>query len=124
MEGQAAQALVEPRRLGLRRDRRRTRRNALRRHVERLSGRIGQSELLKGIRGDGHERQWLSAIRDGGQTDSNFAVSGPLTELLMLGNVATLVGRPFTYDPVTGTVLDNEAAQAALHQEYREGWTL
>ncbi|HYW79969.1 MAG TPA: hypothetical protein VE890_10360, partial [Thermoguttaceae bacterium] len=85
---------------------------------------LGESELLKGIRGDGHERQWLNAIRDGGQTASNFAVSGPLTELLMLGNIATLVGRPFTYDPVTGTVMDNDIAQAALHQEYRQGWTL
>jgi hypothetical protein len=42
----------------------------------------------------------------------------------MLGNVATLVNEPFTYDPVTGTVIDNDAAQVALHQEYRKGWTL
>jgi hypothetical protein len=85
---------------------------------------LGEAELLKEIRGEGHERQWLKAIRGEGETASSFAVSGPLNEFLMLGNVATLVGQPFTYDPVTGTVLDNEAAQAALHQEYREGWAL
>jgi hypothetical protein len=43
---------------------------------------------------------------------------------LMLGNVATLIGQAFTYDPVTGQVFDKDAAQAALHQEYRQGWTL
>ena len=42
----------------------------------------------------------------------------------MLGNVATQIGRPFTYDPVTGNVLDDNAAQAAWHQEDRRGWTL
>jgi hypothetical protein len=85
---------------------------------------LGESELLKDVRGEGHERQWLNAIRGDGETASNFAVSGPLTELLMLGNVATLVGQPFSYDPVAGTVLDNDAAQAALNQPYREGWSL
>jgi len=85
---------------------------------------LGEAEMLKEIRGDGHERQWLGAIRGHGETVSNFGISGPLTEFLMLGNVATLIGQPLTYDPVTGEVLDNEAAQAALHQEYRQGWTL
>ena len=85
---------------------------------------LADADILKDIRGEGHERQWLSAIRGDGETASGFAVSGPLTEFLMLGNVATLIGRPFTYDPVTGQVLDNDAAQAALHQEYRPGWTL
>jgi hypothetical protein len=85
---------------------------------------LGESELLKDIRGEGHERQWLRAIRGEGETVSNFTVSGPLNEFLMLGNVATLVGQPFTYDPVTGKVVDNEAAQAAPHQDYRDGWML
>jgi hypothetical protein len=85
---------------------------------------LADADLLKEIRGDGHERQWLRAIRGECETVSNFAVSGPLNEFLMLGNVATLVGQPFTYDPVTGTVLDHEVAQAALHREYRKGWSL
>ncbi len=85
---------------------------------------LGEAELLDEVRGDGHERQWLGAIRGRGKTASDFAISGPLTEFLMLGNVATLVGQPFTYDPVTGKALDNEAAQAALYQEYRQEWTL
>jgi hypothetical protein len=85
---------------------------------------LGEDERLEEIRGTGHERQWLEAIRGEGETDSDFAISGPLTEFLMLGNVATLVGQPFTYDPVTGMALDNDAAQTALHEEYRQGWTL
>ncbi len=85
---------------------------------------LGEADILKQIRGDGHESQWLKAIRGEGKTASSFEISGPLNEFLMLGNVATKVGQPFTYDPVSGTVLDNEDAQAALHQEYRHGWTL
>lgn len=86
---------------------------------------LGQASLLNQVGdGGGHERQWLEAIRGRGETASSFKVSGPLTEFLMLGNVATRTGQPFTYDPVTGTVSDNEAAQAALHQEYRAGWVL
>jgi hypothetical protein len=85
---------------------------------------LGEAELLNEVRGDGHERQWLGAIRGRGETVSNFAISEPLTEFLMLSNVASLIGQPFTYGPVTGDVLDNDDAQAGLHQEYRQGWTL
>jgi len=85
---------------------------------------LAKADALKGIRGEGHEQQWIKAIRGQSKTVSNFDVSGPLTELLMLGNVATLVGEPLTYDPVTGTVLDHPAAQAALHTPYRKGWSL
>jgi hypothetical protein len=85
---------------------------------------LAEAEVLKAVRGEGHETQWIKAIRGESRTVSNFDVSGPLTEFLMLGNVATLVGEPFTYDPVTGTVLDNAAAQAALSSEYRAGWSL
>ena len=85
---------------------------------------LADAELLKNVSGDGHERQWLNAIRGKGQTVSGFDVSGPLNEFLMLGNVATLVGQPFTFDPVTGEVSDNDAARAALSQDYRDGWSL
>lgn len=85
---------------------------------------LAEADILQDVRGDGHERQWINAIRGNGETVSNFAISGPLTEFLMLGNVATLCGAPFSYDPVCGRVLDNEIAEAALHQEYRQGWTL
>lgn len=79
---------------------------------------------IQGIRGMGHEEEWLAGCRGQGQTWSNFVHAGAFNEFLMLGNVATKVGEPFTFDPVTGRVLDNDAAQAALHTDYRDGWSL
>lgn len=79
---------------------------------------------IQGVRGMGHEEEWLAACRGQGQTWSNFIHAGAFNEFLMLGNVATKVGEPFTFDPVAGRVLDNDAAQAALHTEYRDGWSL
>jgi len=86
---------------------------------------LAETDVVRNAGGSrGHEAQWLDACRGKGQTASDFRYSGPFNEMLTLGNVATLVGEPFTYDPVTGKVLDNDAAQAALHQEYRQGWSL
>jgi hypothetical protein len=42
----------------------------------------------------------------------------------MLGNVATLLGRPIEYDPRTGTCPADDQATAALDLVHREGWTL
>ena len=55
---------------------------------------------------------------------SNFAFASHEIETLMLGNVATLLGRPFEYDPITGTCPGDDKATAALDREHREGWTL
>ena len=42
----------------------------------------------------------------------------------MLGNVATMLGRPIEYDPITGTCPGDDQATAALDREHREGWKL
>lgn len=56
---------------------------------------------------------------------SHFGYSGPLTEFLMLGNVATLFPeRELEYDPVSGRVRNDAEADAALFRDYRKGWQL
>jgi len=37
---------------------------------------------------NGHEKNWLDAIRTHGQATSNFDYAGPFTEVVLLGNVA------------------------------------
>jgi hypothetical protein len=72
-----------------------------------------------------HEREWFDAIRGKlKQPFSNFDIASRQIEMLMLGNVATLLGRPIEYDPLTGTCPNDEVATAALDLEHREGWTL
>ena len=55
---------------------------------------------------------------------SGFDYAGPLNEFLQLGNVATLFEGPIEYDPLAGKIVNNKAANQALHREYREGWSL
>jgi hypothetical protein len=72
-----------------------------------------------------HEREWLDAIRGrGSETMSNFEYAGRQIEILMLGNVATMMGREIEYDPIAGVCVGDDEATAALDREHREGWAL
>jgi hypothetical protein len=73
-------------------------------------------------RSPGHEREWLDACRGGRQAVSNFDYSGPLEELLLLGNVATQLEGTLEFDPAECKVLGNAEADRALRREYRKGW--
>jgi hypothetical protein len=72
----------------------------------------------------GHEQEWLAACRGGPAAMSNFDYSGPLTEFVLLGNVATLFGQSIEYYPATMKVTNLTEANAALKREYRDGWSL
>jgi hypothetical protein len=72
----------------------------------------------------GHEREWLEACRGGPDTMSNFNYADPLTEFVLLGNIATLVGETIEFDPLEMKVVNNLRANAALEREYRHGWSL
>jgi hypothetical protein len=71
-------------------------------------------------------RDWIDACRgERPQIIANFENGGPLSELLMLGNIATLFPEEtLTYDPALGRITDKAEANAFLGREYREGWTL
>jgi hypothetical protein len=75
-------------------------------------------------RSNGHHREWVDACKGHGKTFSGFEIGGPLTELMQLINVASLVEGPFEYDPLTGKVLNSDKANELLHRPYRQGWTL
>lgn len=72
----------------------------------------------------GHEREWLDACKGGPAPMSSFEYADPLAEFVLLGNVATLVGETIEFDPLEMKVLNNPRADAALHREYRQGWSL
>jgi hypothetical protein len=82
----------------------------------------GPAESLP--RANGHHREWVDACKGRGKTFSPFEMGGPLTELLQLANLATLVEGPIEYDTVTGRVLNSARADQLVHREYRKGWTL
>ncbi len=72
----------------------------------------------------GHHREWVEACKGNGKTFSPFEIGGPLTELMQLVNLATLVQGPIEYDAISGRVLNSKLAQQLVHREYRKGWTL
>ncbi len=79
----------------------------------------------------GHHKEWTDACKGGAPAGSNFDWAGPLTETVLLGNIAlrpelreTLSYRPLEFDPVNLRFTNLPEADRFLHYEYREGWEL
>lgn len=75
-------------------------------------------------RSRGHEREWLGACRGGPSAMSNFNYAGPLTEFVLLGNVATQFDQKIEFDPLAMKIVNSAEADRALRREYRQGWSL
>jgi len=78
-------------------------------------------------RSPGHYREWIEGIKAGdpSRAKSNFEVAGPLTELILLGCIATRAGSGVRigWDPAT-LKTGNAEVDAHVHHDYRKGWTL
>ncbi|MET4665746.1 Gfo/Idh/MocA family oxidoreductase [Sphingomonas sp. PvP056] len=73
---------------------------------------------------DGHEMNWIAAIRGEAKASSPFADAVTLNETMLLGMVAMRAGQPIRYDGQTGQVTNLPEANQFLDRQYREGWTL
>jgi len=51
-------------------------------------------------------------------------MGGPLTEVMQLTNLASLVEGPLEYDIISGRILNSERANQLIHRPYRAGWTI
>ena len=79
----------------------------------------------------GHEQEWINACKGGPAAGSDFEWAGPLTETVLLGNIAlrkelreTLSGTLLKFDPEKFSFPDLPEADKFLHTTYREGWSL
>jgi hypothetical protein len=80
---------------------------------------------VKYPRTEGVYKEWIAAAKAGGQPGSNFAGhSGPLTEMVLLGNLAVRLARPIELDPATGAVRSPEVPAELVTPVYRSGWAL
>ncbi|MFH1941721.1 MAG: Gfo/Idh/MocA family oxidoreductase, partial [bacterium] len=80
-------------------------------------------------RSPGIAEEWIEACKkkDPKLASTNFEYSGPLTETMMLGNVAVRMQEKNTellYDGTKGEFTNIPEANELLHMEYRDGWTL
>jgi predicted dehydrogenase len=79
----------------------------------------------------GHYEEWINACKGGDPAGSNFDWAGPLTEVVLLGNIALRVEMrefvsrtDFMWDPEKFEITNVPEANQFLHVEYREGWSL
>jgi len=74
---------------------------------------------------DGHERDWARACKGGEPASSNFDHSGPLTETVVMGNLAIRnPGMKLDWDGQNMKVTNLPEANEYVHRQYREGWRL
>ncbi len=74
---------------------------------------------------DGVFGEWFQACKAGQPAGSDFVRhSGPLTEMLLLGNLAVRSGRDLEIDPRTGDVVNVPIPAEYINPTYRAGWRL
>ena len=72
-----------------------------------------------------HEQDWINAVKNGTKANANFDYSGPLTEAVLLGNIAKkFPDRILKYDAGNMKITNDEEANKYISREYRQGWTL
>jgi predicted dehydrogenase len=76
-------------------------------------------------RSPGHFTEWVNAIRGGPAPVSNFPnYAGPLTETILLGNLAVWAGKKVEWDPQTLKPKNAPEVEQIVHPEFRKGWSL
>jgi hypothetical protein len=78
--------------------------------------------ILGGI--NGHEMNFIRAIRGEEKISCPFEYAVPLNETMILGIVALKADAPIEYDGVAGRVTNNADANQYLTRQYRKGWEL
>ena len=74
---------------------------------------------------EGHEKDWVRACKGGEPASSNFDYSGPLSEMVLMGNLAVrFPNRRLLWDGDNMKVTNDPLANAAVRRLCREGWAL
>ena len=82
-----------------------------------------------------HQRSWIEAIKGGATPSSNFDYAGPLTEMVLMGNLAlrSLTIREngeytgyqrLQWDGNNMQITNYAPANQFVRREYRRGWSL
>jgi hypothetical protein len=75
-------------------------------------------------RTEGVYAEWSEACKTGGRAGSDFAEhAGPLTEMVLLGNLAVQTAKVLEIDPSSGSVINTTIPEELIKPAYREGWS-
>ena len=94
---------------------------------ERMAALPKTPQTIERIRGgmDGHEKDWVRACKGGKPASSNFDYSGPLSEMVLMGNLAVrFPNQQLLWDGEQMQVKNHKDANAYVRRKYREGWVL
>lgn len=76
------------------------------------------------VKAANHYLQWVDAARGIGKTSAPFAYSGPLTEMVLLGCLATrFPGKKLEWDQDNMKVTNLPEANQFVKRTYRKGWS-
>lgn len=96
---------------------------SLRREYERPEPTIASSP--------GHYQEWINACKGGEPAGSNFEWAGPLTEVVLMGNIPLRMElreqvdrQDLLWDAEAKRFSNLPEANEFLHKTYRQGWTL
>ena len=73
-------------------------------------------------RSPGHYQEWVNACKGGEAAGSNFDISGPQAETILLGNIALRTGKKLLCDSAALRITNVPEANALLRRQYRPGW--
>lgn len=68
--------------------------------------------------------EWIAACKGEGKALADFNYAGPMTEAVLLGNVALRAGQPIEWDAKHLKVTNVASANQFIRTEYRKGWEI
>jgi len=71
-----------------------------------------------------HHEDWFIACKGGRPAASNFDFVGPITESMLVGNIAIRLGKKIEWDGPNMKARNAPEADQHVRREYRKGWTL
>ncbi len=69
-------------------------------------------------------QNFVDSCKQGIKACSDFSYSGPMTEVVLLGNVALRCGKKIYWDGVNMKATNAPEAERFIHPEYHNGWIL
>lgn len=71
-----------------------------------------------------HHHEWIEACKGNAHALSSFNTAGPMTEAVLLGNVALRAGAKVEWNATQLKVTNHPEANQFIKKEYRRGWEL
>jgi predicted dehydrogenase len=72
----------------------------------------------------GHYEEWIAACKGGDPAGVDFKYGGPLTEMVLLGNLAVRTGKKLYWDANSKKITNDEEANRLICEPYFNGWQL